>query len=183
MKQETIAEIIGWTVSMICWACILIVVILCLSCATCPENAPNIHTETNTTQQIIMKTIASTDWLMSMLLLGSVAGIFAGLNGIKSGWMAVISCIGGMVLKASLTSTWVYWCCGCLFVGSIIVAVASIVWKNKAVKELIMSAQYLKQAVPDKERVSEIFNLTQTKDTKNLVANVKSNLKLKGIIA
>ncbi len=181
MKPETIAEIIGWIVSMICWACVLVVVILCLSCATVPAN-PAQPTEINTTHQIIMKTISSTDWLLSMLLLGSVAGIFAGLNGIKSGWMAVLSCIGGIVLKASLTSTWVYWCCGLLFIGSMLVAIASILWKNKAVKELIISAQYLKQAVPDKERVKDIFNLTQTKDTKALVTSVKNSLKLNGTI-
>jgi hypothetical protein len=96
--------------------------------------------------------------------------------------MAVASCIGGIVLKASLTSTWVYWCCGFLFIGSVVIAIASILFKNKAVKELIMSAQYLKQAVPDSERVMDIFNLTQTKDTKALVNAVKSNLKLKGVI-
>lgn len=181
MKQETTTEIIGWIISMICWVCFLIVAVLCLSCASTPVTTTQ-PTEINTTHQIIMKTISSTDWLLSMLLLGSVAGIFAGLNGIKSGWIAVLSCIGGMVLKASLTSTWVYWCCGFLFVGSILVATASVLWKNKAIKELIMSAQYLKQAVPDKERVKEIFNLTQTKDTKALVTSVKNNLKLNGTI-
>jgi len=161
--------------------CVFVMLIFtgCISEQKHDNEPPRNHTTTN---QIIWNTVASTDWLMSLLLLGSVAGIFAGLNGMKSGWAAVASCVGGMFIKASLTSTWVYWCCGLLFVGSVVVAIASIIWKNKAVKELIMSSQYLKNAVPDKERVTDIFNMTQTKDTQTLVNSVKSNLKLKGIL-
>jgi hypothetical protein len=132
-------------------------------------------------RDVIIRTISSTDWLFSMLLIGAVIGAFSGLNGMKTGWAGTAACIGGLFLKAALSSTWVYWFCGLLFAGSLLAGIASIVWKNKAVKDLILSAQYLKGHV-DKDISTSIFKTSQSKDTVSLVNNIKAKMKSKGII-
>ncbi len=157
----------------------LIVLLLILVSGCISESARNVPATNPTTQQIISQTISSTDWLFSLLMIGAVIGVFSGLNGMKVGWAATASCIAGLFLKAALSSTWVYWFCGLLFVGSILAALASILWKNKSVKELILSCQYMKQAVPDEQRVRDIFSL-QSKDTKSLVNTIKAKMKTKG---
>jgi hypothetical protein len=148
-------------------------------CASIPTH--NISPPIPTTPTIIWNTVRSTDWLFSLLLIGSVAGVFAGLNGMKSGWMAVAACISGLFLKAALTSTWVYWFCGLLFVGSLTLGIVSIIWKNNALKDLIVGGNYLKQHV-DTSVSSEIFKTSQSKDTVVLVNNIKAKLKTKGIL-
>ncbi len=148
-------------------------------CASTPTH--NTSPPSSTTQTIIMNTIKSTDWLFSLLLMGSVAGVFAGLNGMKSGWMAVVACISGLFLKAALTSTWVYWFCGLLFVGSMTLGIVSIMWKNRGLTDLIIGGNYLKQHV-DKSVASTIFQTSQSKDTVALVNNIKAKLKTKGIL-
>ncbi len=148
-------------------------------CAVTQEPKPTENISTS--QQIIFNTIKSTDWILSILLIGTVIGIFAGLNGMKTGWAGVMACIGGMVLKAAFTSTYVYWFCGLIFLGTVLAALASIIWKNKAVKELIISNQYMKQHV-DPATAKEVFSVTQSKDTSSLVNTVKAKLKTKGVL-
>jgi len=129
----------------------------------------------------IIQTIQSTDWIMSILLIGCVIGIFGGLNGMKTGWIGFLSCLAGIFLKSALTNVWVYWCCGLLFAGTVLVLIVSIIWKNKVIKELILSVQYLKQHV-DTEVAKNIFSLTQSNDTVATVNQIKSVMKTKGII-
>ena len=162
---------------------IVVLLIVCLSgCAVTPPRPESIPQTPG--QQIINNTIQSTDWLMSILLIGSVLGIFAGLNGVKTGWAGTASCVGGMVLKAALSSTWVFWLCGFLFIVCVVAAVASILWKNKALREIITGIQFVRESVdPEiKENMTEYLASKQGKDTQGLVNQVKADLKLKGVI-
>lgn len=163
----------GWII------CVIALLVMLCGCASTQTH--NTSPPATTTQTIIWNTVRSTDWLFSILLIGSVAGVFAGLNGMKSGWMAVVACISGLFLKAALTSTWVYWFCGLLFVGSLTLGIVSIIWKNKAIKDLIVGGNYLKQHV-EASVSSEIFKAAQSKDTVALVNNIKAKLKTKGIL-
>jgi hypothetical protein len=149
-------------------------------CASIPQN--NDTKPVVTSNQVIIQAIKSTDWILSLMLIGSVVGLFAGFNGLKTGFAGTAACVGGIFLKAALTSTYVYWFSGFIFIGCVLAAIASILYKNRAVKDLIVGTQFLKQAVPDKDRVANIFDLSQTNPTKQLVNQIKSSLKSKGII-
>lgn len=159
---------------------LILMVVFVQGCASVPVSQTEPTIITNTTNQIIRETLQSTDWLMSMMLIGVVLGIFVGLNGLKSGWLAVAACVGGIWLKAAITSTWVFWACGVLFVATIFLALVSIFLRNTVVRDLIMSCQFLKNAVPDKNRVEEIFKATQSKDTQLVVNHAKAKLKVRG---
>lgn len=135
--------------------------------------------------QILNQVIHSSDWLMSVLIIACVVGIFAALNGIKAGWLGCLSALFGLILKSALSVTWVYWLSGLVLMGVVLAALASIIMKNQALKEIIQGAQELKNT-PDSEidtttgGVNTILKKYQSKDTQRLVLHQKAALKLRG---
>jgi hypothetical protein len=184
MKWKNAGYFLFWTAAII-WSVEVILMIFLSGCASFPthENLPDvIHTPT---QQIIYESIKSTDWLLSLLMVGCVLGIFSGLNGMKTGWAGVAACVGGIVLKAALSSTYVYWLCGALFIGCVLAAIASILWKNKAIAEIIIGTNKLKNDVGNSVTIvdaNKVLSDEQSKDTRALVNQVKAKLKTKGIL-
>lgn len=157
-------------------AAILITILLYL---TCCASVPTVSPPAVPTTSTIVNTIQSTDWLMSILLMGCVAGLFAAFNGLKVGWAGVAACVGGIVLKAALSSTYVYWLCGFLFIGCVVAALASVLLKNTALREIIIGAQRVKAQVPDS---NIILANEQSTTTQKLVQKVKGALKVKGVL-
>jgi hypothetical protein len=129
-------------------------------------------------------TIRSTDWLMSGFLLAIVLGVFAGLNGIKAGWLGAVASFVGLLVKAALSQTWVYWWLGCILVGGALATIASVLLKNKALRELITSVQCLRQTEWDgkthKAEMTEVLQDLQSKPTQRLVLREKVKLKERG---
>jgi len=119
------------------------------------------------------------NWLaIPVIALGAVA-MFNGAT--KLG----ISCIifGSVNLFMALaTSRFGFWMALCGFIGSIAAVVASVLAKNKALKEVIFGAQKLKEEVIQDihlPRAKEIL-AKQVKSTKKIVNKIKSKAKLKG---
>lgn len=122
--------------------------------------------------------------------MAAVVGVFAGLNGIKTGFLGTGAAIFGLMLKGAMSVTWVYYVLALILVGTVLAAIASIAFKNRAVKDLICGAQLVKyeaQAGTDevvggyKNKVcNDKLRAAQTKPTRKLVDKIKKNLKQKG---
>jgi hypothetical protein len=135
--------------------------------------------------EILQSVIHSTDWISSLLLIGVVLGVFTGMNGLKVGWMGVVASTVGLLVKSALSVTWVYWWCGFTLVAVMLAAVASIILKNHALREIITGVQDVKSAVGpelDKGAVNETLAAAQSKTTKRLVHKHKVILYDKGKI-
>lgn len=186
-------HLIGLALTVGAWVALIVLATIIGGCVAAQPRPSPVPVQPPT--QIIWNTIQSTDWLMSLLLIGCVLGLFAGLNGLKAGWLGVISCIGGLALKAALTNTYVYWLCGFLFVGSVLVALASILYKNTALREIIKGVQNAKTMLDNvnpmsgnnfggklHNAVNDNLGSVQSKPTQKLVQYVKADLKIKGEI-
>ncbi len=124
-----------------------------------------------------------------MFILVAVVGLFAGLNGIKTGFLGTAAAVFGLMLKGAMSVTWIYPALALLLLSVVCAAIASIVFKNRAVKELICGAQAVKDihdtlngANATRSELNQALCKKQTKPTRKLVEKVKSNLKLKGKI-
>lgn len=137
----------------------------------------------------IQKTIATTDWLVSGFLVAAVIGSFAGLNGIKAGWVGTVSAVFGLALKGAFSVTWVYTSMGLIFVGVVLAALASVLLKNKALAEIITGVQRIRVGAGPtdtlrmtKDDITTVLTKTQSKPTQKLVQYSKLHLKLKGTL-
>jgi MFS family permease len=122
------------------------------------------------------------NWLVSLSILGIAAGVFALMNGSKIGIPAAIaSCVSlFMTLAVARFATWM---AVCGIVGSVLACAASILLKNKAVKELILGVQRVKESNGNKDEINKLVTEgVQTKSTQKLVQKIKSNLKVSGEI-
>ena len=117
--------------------------------------------------------------MVSFLLLGFVLGLVGafGLGFKKLGLVVSGSCIAGIFLTAAVSNTWFYIGAGLVVFASIVIVIAGLLLRNKAITELVSGIQEIKEE-GDNEKLKE----TQSKNTQRLVQNVKSKLKLKGIL-
>lgn len=116
-------------------------------------------------------------------ILGAAVGLFAGLNGLKAGWAAVIACIAGLFMTLA-TARFPTWMALLGLVGSVLAAVASILLKSRALEQIIKGVQKIRVSADAevKERVDTILSKEQDTSTKKLVKTVKNKLSLKGEI-
>jgi len=133
-----------------------------------------------TTALAVINNIKSTDWLNTLFLLAFVGSIFAGLNGLKAGWAGAAASLAGIAMKGALTQLWIYWILGVLLVAAILLVAASILMRKKALVEIIRGAQNLKKLVQADD--AKILAEPQSKPTQKIVADIKTDLKLKGVI-
>ena len=155
---------------------------ICLIVTGCQTTPIHINPKPSVTQ-IIQETISSTNWVMTIFILGAAASLFAGLNGLKVGWLALVSCIGGAFLKMALSVTWSYYFAGMVLIGAVVLAFVSIVFKNTVVKDLIVGGQLVKELYlkNKKQDVNNVLKVVQ-KTTQKYVKKVKTNLEKKGAI-
>lgn len=148
-----------------------------------PQESKPVLDPINPATQIIWKTIQSTDWISSLFILAIAGGVFVGLNGLKSGWLASLAAFVGLIVKAGMSSVYVYWMCGLLFIGVVVLILVSVFIKNRAIKELICGIQKNKDGLGvARETVNGTLAREQSKETRNLVLDTKAKLKKKGEI-
>lgn len=119
------------------------------------------------------------NWLaIPVIALGAVA-MFNGA--MKLGMSCII--FGSVNLFMALaTSRFGFWMALCGLVGSIAAVAASILVKNKALKDIVFGAQKLKNLAADRDGANNILAEQQVKSTKKIVQKIKSKAKLKGVI-
>ena len=166
---------------------IFILISLCLiaglsSCSLLPTGGGSTISTVPTAAQQLFKAAKNSNWLVTISILGIAAGAFAFLNGSKIG----LPCIGAscislfMALAVARFSTWM-----AVFglIGSLASVGISVLVKNKAVKEIVMGTQIVKDSQEiNSSIVNDILVENQTKSTQKLVQSVKSKLKLEGKI-
>lgn len=86
-------------------------------------------------EQLIGKTIHSTDYLMTALIVAAVLGFITGFHGFKSGFIIALCSILGAAMKAALSVTWVYYVSAVIFVMAIVVAAIAMLSKKKEFKD------------------------------------------------
>lgn len=151
-----------------------------------PEPKPTIVPETSQVQ--LWQTIKglTPNWLaIPVIALGAVA-MFNGAA--KLGMSCII--FGSVNLFMALaTSRFGFYMAVCGLVGSMAAVAASILAKNKALKEIVFGVQKVKEGfreddngAPIAVRITTAQSNIQTKSTKKIVAKIKTKARLKGEI-
>jgi len=128
--------------------------------------------------------VPSWSFMPSLLLVGLVMGIVgAGLGFVKLGGISAAACMAGLVVWNSMNLPWFQVSVGLILLASVIIVIVGIVRKNKAIRELIIGAQFLKKSAADYfEGGTKALQAQQSKETQKIVQEVKGKLKLKGTI-
>ena len=133
---------------------------------------------------ILSRTIQSTDYLASGFLVALVLGVFAGLNGIRTGFLGAAAAFVGLVVKGAMSVTWVYTCLGLVLVGVVLAVLASVLLKNSAITELVKGIQNVRTnpEIAKNVEITKDVSQEQSWPTQKLVQYTKLHLKLKGKI-
>jgi len=177
--RETIAAVV-----IVTWISAMILLAMSLSsgCASLPHDTQP-SPGANDTADTIWRTVRSTDWLASLFIVGFVCSLIAaGMGFGKLGLLSAFSCVAGLFLKAAFSQPWFYAVAGLLVLASTCLVIAGIAWKNKALREIVVGVQKVKQENGASAVVSSIMQDNQSKPTQALVQQIKGELKVKGEI-
>jgi len=179
-------KIITWIICILIALCVICLICGC-KCLPFWNNKPiQIDPVPKPTEQlwnVVKKATSTTSFAIPIIALGAVV-MFNGM--MKLGMSAII--FGSVNLFMSLASARFAFGMAILgFVGSCVAVIASILIKNKALKDIICNIQKIKDIAKDNGNsisgnVIKETLLKQEKSTQKLVQNIKNNLKLKKII-
>jgi len=144
-----------------------------------PKSEPIIPIENG--KQILYKTVYETNWIITFMILGIGAGIFAFLNGQKFGLPIIVACFAALIINLTVIRF-----SNIMAVGGLIVsggvALYSIFLKDKALKEVIVGVQKVKtkligaNVIEDKEDFNDVLSVSQSESTQKAVKRVKAEL-------
>jgi hypothetical protein len=184
--MKRVIELFSYIILGIIILMVFVGLLTMLGCAVAGPPAPEVEPISQTTQ-VVWKTINSTDWLSTGFMVAVALGVFAGLNGIKAGFLAALAALSGLVLKSALSVPWVYSALAVGLVGVLaaggLLMVASILRKNRSLEQVIKGTQAIKALIPecpDVAPVNKVLSNIQDRTTKALVLNTKTKLKLRG---
>jgi len=177
---------------MICILILLNVTVLMSGCAMLRQVADVILGKPNQIENIIPETPKgqlwqtikglTPNWLaIPVIALGAVA-MFNGAA--KLGMSCII--FGSVNLFMALaTSRFGFWMAVCGLIGSVAAVAASILAKNKALKEIVFGVQEIKDFIPEQEKENKLpvirsILAKQAKSTRKIVQKIKNNVKLRG---
>ena len=179
MKSETFIAIMF----IVCWIGLLLICAFALPGCSIFQASPadKIAALPETPQQQLFQTLAKTNWLFTLSVVGVGAGFFAFLNGSSKGlqFMAacfvVISLIIGLTRYSAVIAVISMIGAACLMVYSVLV-------KRKALREVVQGVQIIReehgQAGDDDPffALNGVLSSTQSKTTKAIVKAVKEKL-------
>jgi len=170
--------------------CIVLSVAGCNSGRTWPGQKPPIVKTPETPQQQLWHTVKKSNWLVTLAIPIIALGAVAMFNGAaKLGMSAMI--FGAVNLFMALaTARFALWMGIFGLIGSATAVVASILTKNKALKEIIKGVQNFKDGLREADRKTiktdaAIENINghqtfkQSLSTEKIVRKIKAKLKLK----
>ena len=136
-----------------------------------------------TPQQQLFQTLAKTNWLFTLSVVGVGAGFFAFLNGSSKGLQFMAACFVVISLIIGLTrySTWI---AAIAMIGTVCLMVYSVLVKRKALREVVEGVQNIRYELTDngdnltttKDRIDDYLGFSQSKTTKAIVKAVKTKL-------
>lgn len=125
----------------------------------------------------------SSNWIVTLSILGIAGGVFATLNGQKWGIAVVVSCSVSLFMSLAV-ARFAWWMAICGLLGSVSLCVASIMSRKRALVEIIKGVQIFKknELEPDAIRHLRGELSQQSPSTQKTVKKIKSDLKVKGEI-
>lgn len=166
---------------------ILITILLAIFTSGCSilQPRPDTITTPPTPSGQLWHTVKKSNWLVTLAIPIIALGAVAMFNGAaKLGMSAII--FGAVNLFMALaTARFALWMGVFGLIGSGLAVAASILSKNKALKEIICGTQELKKkvALPDgRDGANSVLRENQSKPTQRIVQNIKTKLKLEGEI-
>ncbi len=146
------------------------------------SSADKIASLPETPQQQLFQTLAKTNWLFTLSIVGVGAGFFAFLNGSSKGLQFMAACFIVIILIIGLTR-YSAWIAVTAMIGTVSLMLYSVLVKRKALREVIAGVQNLRDYPLDGTINNElaadldgILDTVQSKTTKALVKKVKGKL-------
>ncbi len=145
------------------------------------SSADKIASLPETPKQQLFQTLAKTNWLFTLSVVGVGAGFFAFLNGSSKGlqFMAacfvVISLIIGVTRYSAVIAV-------ISMIGTVCLMAYTILVKNKALREIVQGVQTIREDVGGASNddalsgINGVLSATQSKTTKAIVKIVKDKL-------
>ena len=142
-----------------------------------------------TPTQQLFQTIAKTNWLFTLSIVGVGAGFFAFLNGSSKGLQFMAACfvVISLIIGLARYSAWI---AAIAMIGTVCLMVYSVLVKNKAMKEVVQGIQSVRDLesldghvnednllLRPKEVITGYLNNVQSKTTEAIVKTVKSKLR------
>ncbi len=162
------------------WTIFIIGTLLLSGCSLFQmSGADKIASLPETPQQQLFQTLAKTNWLFTLSVVGVGAGFFAFLNGSSKGLQFMAACFVVISLIIGLTrySTVI---AAISMIGIVCLMIYSVLVKNKALREVIQGVQ---DARTDPRSTAETklvldsnLNFVQSKSTEAIVKAVKGKL-------
>ena len=137
-----------------------------------------------TAKDQLFQTIASTNWLLTLTIIGVGAGFFAFLNGSSKGLQFMAACFVTLSLVLGLTR-YSAWIAAVAMIGAVALVLYSVLVKNKALKEVISGVQGIRRLdlVTDGSlahkvltEIGDRLDVVQSKSTKAIVKTIRSIL-------
>ena len=165
-------------------AVILIIIALNSGCSLFQMSpADKIASLPETPKQQLFQTLAKTNWLFTLSVVGVGAGFFAFLNGSSKGlqFMAacfvVISLIIGLTRYSAVIAV-------ISMIGTVCLMIYSVLVKGRALREVVEGVQNIRYELTDngddvtiaKDRIDGYLGFSQSKTTKAIVKAVKGKL-------
>lgn len=139
---------------------------------------------------LLYKTVYKTNWLVTASIIGAAFAAAAFLNGSKMAAPIGIGCLVALALSLAVIR-YATWLAGFTTVAAVLILIATILTKDKALKQIVTGVQWAKETIAGesnrgekeaKEVINQVLAEHQDSTTQRLVAQVKDNLKLEGQI-
>lgn len=136
-----------------------------------------------TPKQQLFQTLAKTNWLFTLSVVGVGAGFFAFLNGSSKGLQFMAACFVVISLIIGLTR-YSAWIAAIAMIGTVCLMIYSVLVKGKALREVIEGIEGVRYELTDngpdltttKDRIDSYLGFSQSKTTKAIVKAVKDKL-------
>ncbi len=130
--------------------------------------------------QAVMQTLKSNNWLFTLSVIGVGAGFFAFLNGSSKGLQFMAACFVVISLIIGLTKYSAI-IAAIAMIGTICLMLYTILVKNKALKEVVLGVQGVRnelneKTIEDDVGILSVLSSVQSKTTKAIVKKIKSLL-------
>ena len=163
-------------------ALLLFILLLFTGCSLFQMSpADKIASLPETPQQQLFQTLAKTNRLFTLSIVGVGAGFFAFLNGSSKGLQFMAACFIVIILIIGLTR-YSAWIAVTAMIGIVCLMIYSVLVKNKALREIVQGVEEARHIVLEgdeiypENKMLKVLSNTQSKTTKALVKKVKKNL-------
>lgn len=164
------------------WGMIVAIIVMLISLITItsgcalfqPRSDTSIIAPPPATQ--LWQAIKSSNWIITLSILGVAGGIFATLNGQKWGMAVIVSCCVSLFMALAV-ARFAWWMAICGLIGSLGLCTASILSRKRALIEIIKGVQNFREN--DKVHrfaIDPKLKISQSKSTKKIVKKIKEKL-------